>query len=188
MRACWLAGTRPMAASISTSETVERKTGSRCVSSQCRSPDFCDDAGPRVANKAVSMSQVFNTFLSVDKSLALETQIQMIGEGEQGLAEFPCVRTGFFDRRLLEGANHRNGLAVVSEDGGLTFGGGSGELGDARLGFSNADRLHLFGSRTQGPSSGKRPSGGVTTFCLDRIAGRMPVTRLVEVLAAADAA
>jgi hypothetical protein len=117
------------------------------------------------------MSQVFNTFLSVDKSLALETQIQMIGEGEQGFTEFPCVRTGFFDRRLLEGANHRNGLAVVSEDGGLTFGGGSGELGDARLGFSNADRLHFFGSRTQGLRSGKRPGRGVTTFCLDRIGG-----------------
>jgi hypothetical protein len=67
MRACWLAGTRPMAvaASISTSEAVERKTGSRCASGQCRSPDFCDDAGARVANKAVSISQVFNALLSV---------------------------------------------------------------------------------------------------------------------------
>jgi hypothetical protein len=133
------------------------------------------------------MSQVFNTFLSVDKSLALETQIQMIGEGEQGFTEFPCVRTGFFDRRLLEGANHRNELAVVSEDGGLTFGGGSGELGDPRLGFSNADRLHLFGSRTKVPEAENGLAGGVTTFCLDRIAGRMPVTTLVETLAAADA-
>jgi hypothetical protein len=41
--------------------------------------------------------------------------------------------TAELDRRLLEGANHRNGLAVVSEDGGLTFGGSSGDLGDARL-------------------------------------------------------
>ena len=53
-----------MAASISTSEAAERKTGSLCASSQCRSPDFCDDAGARVANKAVSISQVFNAFLS----------------------------------------------------------------------------------------------------------------------------
>jgi hypothetical protein len=53
-----------MAASISTSETIERKTGSRCMSSQCRSPDFCDE-GARVANKGVSISQVLNAFLSV---------------------------------------------------------------------------------------------------------------------------
>ena len=38
------------------------------------------------------MSQVFNTFLSVNKSPALKTHIQMVGEGEQGLAEFACVR------------------------------------------------------------------------------------------------
>jgi hypothetical protein len=63
MRSCWLAGTRSMAAAISTSEAVERKTGSRCMSSQCRRADFCAE-GAKVANKGVSISQVFNAFLS----------------------------------------------------------------------------------------------------------------------------
>ena len=64
MRGRWLAGTRPMAASISTSETVERKTGPLCIVKPMSEPRLLRRPGARVANKEVSMSQVFNAFLS----------------------------------------------------------------------------------------------------------------------------
>jgi hypothetical protein len=132
-----------MAASISTSEAVERKTGSRCMPNQCRSSGFCDE-GARVANSGVSISQVFNACLSVGCLVgALEPKIQMIGEGEQGLSKFVCVRPALCLGRLLDGGNHSDGLAVIGKHSSLTVSGGSGELGEPRLAFPNADRLHL---------------------------------------------
>jgi hypothetical protein len=58
---------------------------------------------------------------SVGYVLALETQIQMIGEGEQGLAEFSCVRAALCLGRLPDGGNHSDRLAVIGEDSDLTF-------------------------------------------------------------------
>jgi hypothetical protein len=123
---CWLAGTRPMAASISTSEAADRKTGSRCMSSQCRSADFCDK-GAGVANKGVSISQVFNAFSPVGY-LGSSRNANPDDRGEQGLAEFACVRTALCLGRLLDGGNHSDGLAIIGEHSGLTLRGGSGEL------------------------------------------------------------
>jgi hypothetical protein len=40
----------------------------------------------------------------------------MIGEGEQGLAEFPCVRTALCLGRLLDGGNHGDRLAIIGEE------------------------------------------------------------------------
>jgi hypothetical protein len=47
---------------------------------------------------------------------------------EQGLAEFPCVRTALCIGRLFDGGNHSDGLAVIGEDSDLALRGGPGEL------------------------------------------------------------
>ena len=132
------------------------------------------------------MSQVFNTFLSVDKSLALETQIQMIGEGEQGLTELLCVGTALCLGRLLEGGNHSDRLAVIREHSALALGGGSRELGEASLGYPNANRSHGYLSIPDASVHEPTRPRGVTTFHHDRAAVQPLVTTSVETFAVAD--
>lgn len=106
-------------------------------------------------------------------------------QSTEGLAEFPCVRGALFLSGLLDWGNHRDRLAVVGEDSGLALGGGPGELGEASLGFPNTDRLHSCLSTH--PGARIAGSRGVTTFRLDRAAGRPRVTAWVETFALADA-
>jgi hypothetical protein len=143
--------------------------GSNPLSSTRKSPQACAGSlqpcavAARVANKAVSISQVFSAFLSV-----LETHIQMIGEGQQSLAEFPCVRTALSLGRLLDAGNRRDWLAVIGEHSGFTLGGGSRELGEMGLGFPNTNRLHVCLSIPEAPEheSPRSQSAGLSSFRL----------------------
>src|ERR1700722_13218013 len=95
----------------------------------------------------------------------------MIGEREESLAEFACVRAALCIGRLFDGGNHSDGLAVIGEDSDLALPGVPRELSEASLGYPNADRPHGYPSI---PDASERESTwlrGVTTFCLDRAAG-----------------
>src|SRR5579872_4294949 len=79
-----------------------------------------------------------------DKPKTSETHVQMIGEGQQSVPEFSRFGGALLRDRLLDGGDHRDRLAVISEDSGLTPGGGSSELGEMGLAYPNTDRLHLY--------------------------------------------
>jgi hypothetical protein len=97
----------------------------------------------------------------------------MVGEGQQSLAEFPRVRGALFLGGLHDWANHRDRLAVIGDDSGVTAGGGSRELGETRFGFTNTDRLQRAVSRPRPPQHQPPGSQGVTTFPLDLAVDRL---------------